>query len=124
MPLSTFLNGRAPTTLRGAQWLSFTDTAVIQTRSAVSDGGGGASVTWQNAGTAACRIYPVTTRGRSGLVGGQIDEHSTHYCDFPLDTSVNTSDRVVIAGRGTFEVTMALERTSPFTTVVEVVQIS
>lgn len=124
MPLSTFLGTIVPDQLRGVQWLSFTDTAVIQTRSAVSDGGGGATVSWAARGTAPCRIYPVSTRGKSALIGGQIDESSTHFCSLPLGTDVRTSDRVVILNRGTFEVTLSLERTGSLSTVIEVMQIS
>lgn len=123
MSLSTFLNGRAPTQLRGLQWLALSGTAIIQRSTATSDSGGGASVAWANVGTAACRVYPVTTRGRSGLVGGQIDEHTTHYCMLPLGTSVTTSDRIVVDG-ATFEVTMALDHTDSFSTLIEVTQIS
>jgi hypothetical protein len=124
MPLSTFLNGRAPTTSRGLQWLSFTDEAIIQTPIATSDAGGGATEVWQNAGTVPCRIYPVTIRGKGAVVGGQINERSTHFCSMPPATTVDTADRIVIAGRGTFEVTMRLETTDAFTTRVEVIQVS
>jgi hypothetical protein len=30
MPISTFLNGRAPTVMRGLQWLALSDTAIVQ----------------------------------------------------------------------------------------------
>jgi hypothetical protein len=124
MSLSTFLNGRAPTKLRGVQWLSFSDVAVIQTRAATSDSGGGASYVWSAAGTVPCRIYPVTIRGKGAVIGGQINERSTHFFESPMATAITTKDRVVIAGRGTFEVTIALETTDAFTTRVEVFQVS
>ncbi len=123
MPLSTFLNGRAPTTSRGLQWLSFTDEAIIQTPTATSDAGGGATEVWQNAGTVPCRIYPVTIRGKGAVIGGQINERSTHFCSMPPATSVNTADRILARG-GTFEVTMVLETTDAFTTRVEVIQVA
>ena len=124
MSLGTFLNGRAATQLRGLQWLSFGDTAVIQSKTATSDSGGGATLSWANIGTAACRIYPVSTRGKSQLVGGQINEQSTHFCALPVGTDVQLADRLVIANRGTFEVTLSLERTDAFTQVIEVFQVS
>ena len=124
MSLSTFLNNRAPSRLRGVQWLSFSDVAVIQSRTMTDDGGGGGTATWAAKGTTHCRIYPVTMRGRTGLIGGQIDEHSTHFCQMPVGTPVTTSDRVVIANRGTFEVTLALETTDELSTRVEVFQVS
>ena len=124
MPISTFLNGRAPDTLRGLMFLAFSDVAVIQSPTATTDAGGGASRVWANAGTVQCRIYPVTTRGKGGLVGGQINERSTHFCSMPPATPISTMDRVAIAGRGTFEVTVALETTDELTTRVEVIQVT
>lgn len=124
MPFSTFLNGRAPTKLRGLMWLSFSDAAAIQTRAATSDSGGGATYVWSTVTTTVCRIYPVTLRGKGAVIGGQINERSTHFCELPPATTIRTQDRVVITNRGTFEVTVGLEETNPFSTRVEVFQVS
>lgn len=124
MPLSTFLNNRAPIRLRGAMFLAFSDTAIIQSRARTSDAGGGATDTWNAVGTVACRIYPVSMRGKGALVGDQINEHSTHFCAMPPQTPITASNRVVIANRGTYEVTLVLETTDSFTTRVEVFQVS
>jgi hypothetical protein len=124
MSLSTFLNGRSASRLRGVQWLSFTDTAVIQSRTVTSDSGGGGSPVWNAKGTALCRIYPVTIRGKGMIVGGQVNERSTHFCSMPPQTAISTDDRIVIANRGTFEVTIALDTTDALTTRVEVFQVS
>lgn len=124
MPLSTFLNNRAPVRLRGAMFLAFSDTAVIQTRTRTGDSGGGATDAWSAAGTVACRVYPVTMRGKGATIGGQVNERTTHFCNMPPQTTIHTADRVVIANRGTFEVTVALETTDAFTTRVEVFQVS
>jgi hypothetical protein len=121
VPISTFLNGRPPTRLRGAQFLSFTATASIQRRTATSDVGGGAAWTWSTIATAPCRIYPVSLRGRPGLVGGALDEHSTHFCQMPAGTDVTTSDRVLI-GSGTYDVTMILDATDELSRRIEVMQ--
>jgi hypothetical protein len=123
VPISTFLNNRNPIRLRGAMWLAFTDTAVISRRSMTSDSGGGGTLTYAAAGTVPCRIYPVTIRGKGALVGGQVNERSTHFCAMPPGGTVLTSDRIAISGRGTFEVTISLETTDAFTTRVEVIQI-
>jgi hypothetical protein len=123
MPISTFLNGRASTRLRGAKFLAFSDTGNIQRRTATSDSGGGASWAWNTVGTAACRVYPVSIRGQGRLTGGALDEHTTHFGAFPVGTSIDTPDRVVIAGRGTFDVTLALNRTDALTRVVELMQV-
>lgn len=123
MPLSTFLNGRVPTSLRGLQWLALSDTGVIESRTATSDSGGGATVAWAASGTASCRIDVLGAR-ESRLTGGQIDERSTHVVTVPLGVAVSTSDRVTIAGRGTFEVTAVRQVTSEFDTTFEVIEIS
>ena len=124
MPLSTFLRDDPPPRLRGVWGLAFDDTATIQRRAATSDSGGGAGYAWANVGTVPCRIYPVTMRGKGALVGGQINEHTTHFCAMPAGTDIGTADRVAIQNRGTFEVTVALETTAAFTTRVEVFQVS
>ena len=123
MPLTTFLNERTPIRLRGLQFAAFNDVAVIQGRASTSDIGGDATTAWNTKGTAVCRVYPVTMRGKGGLVGDRLNERSTHFCAMPLGTDITPSDRVVIAGRGTFEVTLALDTTSAFTTRVEVIQV-
>ncbi len=123
MSLSTCLNGRGAAVSRGLQWLAFTDEVVIQSPAITSDGGGGGTAAWNAVGTTVCRIYPVTIRGKGAVVGGQVNERSTHFCSLPPATVVNTNDRVVIAGRGTFEVTIALETTDALTTRIEVIQI-
>jgi hypothetical protein len=83
MPLSTFLNGRTPTTLRGLLFLSLSDSAIIQKRTATSDSGGGASWVWASTGTVSCRVYPAGGAGPS-IVGGALDEATTHFCRLPL----------------------------------------
>jgi hypothetical protein len=123
MPLSTFLNGRTPTTLRGLLFLSLSDSAIIQKRTATSDSGGGASWVWASTGTVSCRVYPAGGAGPS-IVGGALDEATTHFCRLPLGASVDTPDRVVVSGRGTFEVTLASVRTDEASRLVEVMQVS
>jgi len=122
MPLSTFLDGQNPSQLRGAAWLALSDVGVLQTRAGTSDSGGGVTVAWTNGGTTACRIDPLT--GRSGIVGGRIDERSTHRVTAPAGFSVSEADRFAITGRGTFEVTAAGERTAEWTNTFEVLEIS
>jgi hypothetical protein len=121
MPLSTFLNGRDPDRLRGLQFLALSDIALITRRAATSDSGGGASQTWATIGTAHCRVYPAG--GAPGrVVGGALDENTTHFCRLPAGTDIATPDRIVISGRGTFEVTMAQQRTGELSRLVEVMQ--
>lgn len=122
MPIATFLNNRPPTRLRGLQFLAFSESGTVQRRTATTDVGGGATWVWANVSTVACRIYPVTLRGKGAFIGGALDERSTHYLGTPAGTDVTTSDRVVIAGRGTFEVTMVPDRTGELTRPIEVMQ--
>ena len=123
MPLTTFLDGRAPIRQRGLMFTSMSDVGVIQGRTSTSDVGGDAGAAWNAKGTVVCRVYPVTMRGKGGLIGERLNERSTHFCSMPLGADITTSDRIVIAGRGTFEVTLALDTTSAFDTRVEVMQI-
>jgi hypothetical protein len=123
MPLSTSLHGKPSTRLRGLAWLALADSAVLQARQNVSDGGGDPVVGWQVAGTVSCRVYPVTIRGRGRVAGGALSEQATHFLVTPLGTVLGLADRAVIANRGTYEVTMALERTEALTTVYEVFEV-
>jgi head-tail adaptor len=121
VPISTFLNGRDPSRLRGLQFLALSDVAVITRRTSTSDSGGGASQSWAAIGTAPCRVYPATAApGR--IVAGALDENTTHYCRLPAGTDVTAPDRIVVSGRGTFEVTLATTRTGEVSRLVEVMQ--
>lgn len=122
MPLSTFLNGRAPTRLRGLMMLSLSDVGTWLTRTYTDDTGGGATATWGTAGTAIpCRIDPLGGNGRS-MTAGRVDERSTHLITVPPGTDVSTSDRFAVSGRGTFEVTAARERTAEWARLFEVIE--
>lgn len=123
MSLSTFLNGRAPSTLRGLQFLALSDVGVLQTVTSTSDSGGGASTVWASAGTFQVRIDPLTPEA-SRVTGGRIDERSTHVVTAPAGSTVSASDRIAITGRGTFEVTAVQRTTSEFAHSFEVLEIS
>jgi hypothetical protein len=122
MPLSTFLDGDNPGQLRGLAWLSLSDTCVVQSRSGSSDSGGGITDTWGTAGTFACRIDPAGGRAGGNLVGGAINERTTHVVTAPSGSTVTAGERVVVSG-GTFEVTATHERTREWASSFEVVQI-
>jgi head-tail adaptor len=121
MGISTFLNGAAPTQLRGLAWLSLSDTGILQSLAGTSDAGGGITSAWTNAGTTECRIDPLTSRSR--ITGGQIDERSTHVVTVPPDVSVNASERFAITNRGTFEVTAVHQRTAEWMSTFEVIEL-
>lgn len=124
MPLSTFLNGGAPSQLRGLAWLALSDRGSVLVGTATSDSGGGATQAWVAAGTFDCRVDPINAFGNSRITGGVIDERSTHIVTAPPGTSVSTSNRFAITGRGTFEVTAVRDRTAEQTHTFEVIQIS
>lgn len=56
------------------------------------------------------------------MTGGAIDERSTHRVTFPPGTNVVAANRVVIVGRGTFEVTAVRHHTADPFQVVEVTE--
>jgi hypothetical protein len=122
MPLSTFLDGTAPSQLRGLNWLSLSDLGTVGSGTVVSDGGGGGTTTWANGGTIACRVDPLGGAG-GRVTGGQIDERSTHQVTVPPGVVVSPSNRFTVVGGGTFEVTATHTRTDAETQVFEVIQI-
>lgn len=127
MPYSTFMRGGTATHLRGLAWLSLTDSALFLRGSATDDGGGGASFTWGTAtvwGTAQavpCRLDPIGSGEAEQVFGGQLDERSTHRLRLPAGAAVAATDRVLVQGRGTWEVTALLQRTNEWSRVAEVV---
>ena len=123
MSLSTFLNGRAPVTLRGLQMLALSDSASVQTRTSTSDSGGGATVSFVSGATIKCRIDPIGDRGEPREVGGRVDERSTHLVTVPAGTTVPSNGRIVITGKGTFEVTATRVRSAEWSKVFEVIQV-
>jgi hypothetical protein len=121
MPLSTFLNGRNPDRLRGLQFLSLSELGYPRALTSTSDSGGGATQTWTNGGTLACRIDPLTNNSR--VTGGAIDERSTHVVTVPSGSTVPSSGQFTILNRGTYEVTATRDRTAAPTVQFEVIQL-
>lgn len=122
MALGTFLKDRAPQRLRGLQFLSFNDLATIEARIAVSDAGGGATYTWTAGSVVPCRVYPYG--GHPGVIGGRIDERTTHFCMTPMGTVARPGERFVVTNRGTFEVTRAPRRSDSAAPVFELVELT
>lgn len=123
MSFSTFLNGRTSSQLRGLEWLALSDVGTVLSRTFTDDTGGGATATWgTTAGSVPCVTEPLASR--SGLMAGRIDERSTHLVTMPAGTIVETDDRLVISGRGTFEVTARRRQTAEWVCEFEVVEVS
>lgn len=123
MPFSTFLNGRAYTSLRGLQWLALSDTGSVLIRTYTSDSGGGATQVWAAGSAVPCMIESITSHAQSGLIGGRIDERSTHTVTVPVGTSVDNANRFQITGRGTFEITAVHQQTAEWARTFEVVAV-
>ena len=94
-------------------------TAVIQTLSQSSDGGGGYSETWTAAGTVDCRIAPLA--GTEREMGDRIANDSDHILTLPTSASIDTNSRVIVSG-GTFAVEHIRDRSYEVTQRVEVVK--
>jgi YD repeat-containing protein len=116
MPVSTFLNGRAPT--RGVLWLGLSDTGGVLLRAGTADGGGAQTYTYTRQGTISCRIDPLG--GREGEQAVRVSDRSTHVVTLPALTTITLDDDFVVDGRGTFEVTAIRSRTGEFARMIEV----
>lgn len=84
--------------------------AVIQTLSFVSDGGGGGTALWTASGTAPCRLAPYMSGGSSeGVEGERLATESQVIFTFPAQTEVDHNARIVFDDRP-FEVTAIRQR--------------
>lgn len=104
---------------RGLVTEALTENAQVLSGTVVDDGGGGGTVTFTAGGTIGCRID--TLAGQEGEVADRISDRSTHLVTLPFDTSITAANELLIAGRGTFEVTAVREHTDEFARMVEVV---
>lgn len=122
MPLGTFLNGDSPVRLRGLLWLSLSDVGQVGTRTSTSDSGGGATEVWAYGTDVPCRVDPVTSD--EGVVGGRLDDRSTHVITTPPGTTITSSSRFRVTGGGTYEVTAVRTSTAEQVTFFEAVEVS
>ena len=110
--------------LRATAARALPDLCDIETRSTVSDGGGGTTTTWTVLSTnVPCRISPLGGLsgggGEQGTTGGRIADESTHIVTLTADTGLSESDRLRITGqvyevllvrtRGAWELTRRVE---------------
>lgn len=125
MSVSTFLNGRAATQLRGLAFLSLSETCHVLEKTFASDGGGGGTTIWGTAGTAPCRVDPVTRANTEQVVADRLSDESTHRITIPAGvTSISVDDRVEVVGRGLYEVTAVPERTGEPLVFLEALKVS
>jgi hypothetical protein len=123
MPLSTFLDGTTQSRLRGLLWMALSDTGSVLTLTSTDDTGGGATQAWAAGSAVPCRIDPIARQGRD-MIADRLDERSTDLVTVPAGTTVSTSNRFVIAGRGTYEVTATRDQTGEFAKSFEVFEAS
>lgn len=74
---------------------SLAGTAIVQTETWVSDGGGGGTTTWLNAGTAACRIAPIANPDEA-VIGGRINPETEFIVTLPQATIISSDSQVEI----------------------------
>lgn len=115
MPLSTFLDGRAPT--RGLLWLALSDTAYVFKRSSESDGGGGSTDKYTKQAGVSARIDPIG--GGEAELAARVSDRSTHVVTLRPGTEISLDDDLEIAG-SRYEVTAIRSRTGEMALMVEV----
>jgi len=76
---------------------SLPGTAVINSGTLVSDGGGGYAESFGAGGTVPCRIAPANAG--EGEVGGRISSDAEWIITLPAETSVDTDDQIVSGGK-------------------------
>jgi SPP1 family predicted phage head-tail adaptor len=104
------------TSMRATAQQALPGTAVIQSGTLTSDGGGGYTETFTPSGTVACRVAPLS--GDERQEGGRITTDSEYVITLPADTTVETDDRIVV-GSITYNVTAVRDRSWEITRRVE-----
>jgi hypothetical protein len=108
--------------MRATAGAALPDTAIVQAKAFVSDGGGGGSTGWTASGTLPCRISPVTGSGSDEReAGDRISANAEFVVTLPVDAVVSTEHRLVIAG-DVYNVEAVRTRSWNLTTRVEVLK--
>jgi head-tail adaptor len=116
----TLLTDAELTSMRATASQALPGTAVIQSQSFASDGGGGGSLTWAAGGTVDCRLAPLG--GTEREIADRISSDADYIVTLPYDASVTTNSRLIINGGGTFNVEAIRDRSWHTSTRVEVVR--
>ena len=76
---------------------SLPGTAIVQTSTWVSDGGGGGTTTWVPSGTFECRISPTT--GSQEEFGDRLQPEGEYTVTLPSDAQVSVDEHMSIENR-------------------------
>lgn len=107
--ITTFLDGRIHTRLRGLVWLALSETGHVLVYGGADDAGGGIAEAYTQGPEVPCRVDPVGAQGEE--TAGQIDERTTHVITLPAATAVASADRFSIDGGDTYDITAIRTRT-------------
>jgi len=89
--------------LRATLDASLPDRGTILTKTWVSDGEGGGTVSMSAAGTVACRVSPISQSGIEAMLNGKMTTTTQHVITFSAETTVTTDDQIASGGE-TYEV--------------------
>lgn len=107
--MSLLLNSSQIAAMRATLNRSLPGTAIINSRTWVSDGGGGGTADYSASGTAPCRVSPAGQQPLEADIAAQIQGRAVYMITLPADTPVQSQDQIVADGR-TFEVLAPLSR--------------
>jgi len=107
--------------MRSTAGAALPDSAVIQTQSVVSDGGGGGTTAWTASGTVDCRIAPASMD--EDEIGGRVAGEADFIVTMPHDAPVSTDSRIIANG-GTFNVEAVLDRSWDISTRLHVCEVT
>lgn len=94
--------------MRATLEASLPGTAIIQSKTVVSDGGGGGTASWTAAGTVACRLSPLRSGGET-MEGDRVTPDARFAITLPWDASVTEANRLSIASE-IYSVTQVMDR--------------
>lgn len=107
--MSNLLSASQIAAMRTTLERSLPGTAVINSRTWVSDGGGGGTAAYAPSGTAACRVSPAGQQPIEADIAAQIQGRAVYMITLPANTPVQSQDQIEADGR-TFEVLAPLSR--------------
>ena len=111
------------TAMRSTLDASLPDSAIIQDRAWLSDGGGGGSTTYVASGTIACRIAPAAMAGER-IEGDRIHPDTEYVFTFPYDAAVEDDSVISLDSRTYSVVALRAPRSWPVSLRVEAKEVT